>query len=212
MRAHQLSLGVFCTLLISFTSYVIGISDGGESVNHSSAYDDRSSRQRGDARSSYLYSTEGGRDASSYYNRPPPPPSVVDESGAYGRNPKHSQHSKFAGMAPSPLSPHPDANDYSSSLSGHERGTSQKDRISEKSSESASAKSPRLPIHYDFPADPAYDPDASADGTADFASARHDLITTYMSTTGGKLSVMASSTMIGGGGGVFLAKVRKSCG
>lgn len=63
-----------------------------------------------------------------------------------------------------------------------------------------------LPIHYDFPATSTSEEDR---GRAQrFSSARRDKITAYMSSTVGKIQVVSSSSLIGGGAALFIAKVR----
>jgi hypothetical protein len=211
MKAHQLSLGIPYTLaLFSLAHSVVGRSDAGDSLNPpSSYYDDRSSKQRGDAPPSYWHSSEQNREDSSQYIPPPPPPNFSRESSSYGRNSQYLQQDQGAGNLADAVSS-PDANEYVSSQSSYQNGSNHNDNNYRPSSESSGTKSPPSPIHYDFPA-AAENDDNGVGGTPAFSSARRDLITTYMSTTSGKLKVMASSTVLGGGGGVFLAKVRNKC-
>jgi hypothetical protein len=213
MKPHQLSLGIPYTLaLFSLAHSVVGRSDTGDSLNPpSSYYDDRSSKQRGDAPPSYWHPSEQNREESYQHIPPPPPPNFSGESNSYGRNSQYLQQDQGADNLADAVSS-PDANEYVSSQSSYQTGSNRNDNNYRPSSQSSGTKSSPTPIHYDFPAAAENDDDDDGvGGTPEFSSARRDLVTTYMSTTSGKLKVMASSTVIGGGSGVFLGKVRNKC-
>jgi hypothetical protein len=198
MRLWRISCAL--ALVSVFHSPVIARSD----APSSSYYDTRSAPNQQDPQSSYWnYSQEESRDKSSYRNLPPPPPPQQNYT------PESSYEQQYQSSHRGPIAnANNDANEFPSSQSRFQESPSYNEYNSRSSPPEGDLQASKIPIHYDFPS-ANDDAEMDDDQTTKFASARRDLITTYMSTKKGKVQVMASSTMIGGCSGIFLAKVRE---
>eukprot|EP00980_Cylindrotheca_fusiformis_P010368 scaffold2306_cov132-Cylindrotheca_fusiformis.AAC.3 len=197
MKRFPLSSGILCTFVLMPLAYcAFGKSDAGDSISRRS-YNDPPSKRIDDYSSPGRYTAEEDRGA--FFEDNHPLPSLVLSGESYGRESQIAkpQQQSVPNAVPSP---------NLSSEQTYEWGSSHYDSHSDNArtfSNSRGTESQRLPIHYDFPVDRGHD---DTETLPKFASARHDLITSYMATTAGRLRVRASSTVIGGAGGVFLAK------
>ncbi|KAL3941228.1 MAG: hypothetical protein SGBAC_004374 [Bacillariaceae sp.] len=133
---------------------------------------------------------------------PPPPPSSVLPGFTYNEEDLREQFS-----AERVLDGNTAFNDERRGLPGS-RSQFDASRSTEVSSKTrpGSQGTSDIPIHYDFPAVVETQTSEKDNSGQQFSSARRDKITSYMSSTNGKIQVVSSASIIGGGSALFIAK------
>ena len=132
-----------------------------------------------------------------------PPDDSTTREGDYANSFQPPPMRRPSGIIPSRLQPKDDRSSFAARQDSYQYQYQQQ----QQQQQQPQFQQERTPIHYSFPALSTDDQGDDDMERSAFASPRTDIITTYMSTTRGKVQLMASAGIVGAAFGTFVAKV-----